>query len=690
MDFFGDVFGSSASKALIDGLNRVVGDGLSAQDWFAPKEVEETPVRLPWQPLTPEEQGYERQLRDAVLLICQSPQIFLQDASIAANQLPADIFASAGAVLEADEGLRQLRFRLVPKYCSEEQFWNRYFAAVERVKQQVKTEQMWGDFDMLDSDGIEPSDPAGSSSRQVELPSMRQPANATDTMSNMVLSGQSSASAHTVLRAERPKPAVVHSARPVRINCKQASKAQAAEQRSERMVMSGDLGSQASSVTENLLMSPRSMDSTATKVPACFPSPAGPSPIGPSPMGTPSVDHSPMGPSPAGLSSRSLLPVDCASLNHPLSPVFPATKSATGTAAAALVLGTHGSQPAQATLVPHCLGPDLLQTDNSKEGIAVAHTRDDAMNVVLGGAGMSLPFKAASLQQLADAAVNSKRVETMRQLVDDLSAITKRNSSDRAATVAWQLFNPMHVDAHSQICSASNGGQGISLAGSIATAMCEMKDTAEMAMLWLEVMQEVESHWISGRSLPDEPSARMSDAIHETMLNNCLASVNAAIAVRQRSVHTVQAADVQGMAQQGSQALDKLQRLPPRQVFEQLFTVKACLSLSAAASMASRAGDNDVLQSGVREVHHLTISALSQPSLSKHQLTKLCQVFNKLEVMFQVAIEQNSLRQQTQQQAAWIATAAQQDIRACSPDSTCSVDHDPTWSDLDYESWTLL
>ena len=73
---------------------------------------------------------------------------------------------------------------------------------------------------------------------------MRQPANATDTMSNMVLSGQSSASAHTVDRAERPKPAGVHRARPVRINCKQASKAQAAEQRSERMVMSGDLGSQ--------------------------------------------------------------------------------------------------------------------------------------------------------------------------------------------------------------------------------------------------------------------------------------------------------------------------------------------------------------------------------------------------------------------------------------------------------------
>ncbi len=82
----------------------------------------------------------------------------------------------------------------------------------------------------------------------------------------------------------------------------------------------------------------------------------------------------------------------------------------------------------------------------------------------------------------------------MRQLVDQLGAITKPNSSDRAATVAWQLFNPMHVDAHTQICSASNEGEGISLAGSIATAMCEMKDTAEMAMLWLEVSPHLVAH----------------------------------------------------------------------------------------------------------------------------------------------------------------------------------------------------
>lgn len=53
---------------------------------------------------------------------------------------------------QADEGLRQLRFRLVPKYCSEEQFWQRYFAAVANVKRQVQAEHAWGDFDMLNGD----------------------------------------------------------------------------------------------------------------------------------------------------------------------------------------------------------------------------------------------------------------------------------------------------------------------------------------------------------------------------------------------------------------------------------------------------------------------------------------------------------------------------------------------------------
>ena len=52
--------GTSASKALFEGLNRVVGEGLVAHDWFAPQEVIEEPVRLPWQAVTPEEQSYER------------------------------------------------------------------------------------------------------------------------------------------------------------------------------------------------------------------------------------------------------------------------------------------------------------------------------------------------------------------------------------------------------------------------------------------------------------------------------------------------------------------------------------------------------------------------------------------------------------------------------------------------------
>ena len=56
----------------------------------------------------------------------------------------------------------------------------------------------------------------------------------------------------------------------------------------------------------------------------------------------------------------------------------------------------------------------------------------------------------------------------------------------------------------------------------------------------MQVMEEIESHWTSGRSLPDEPSARVSEVLHETVLNNCLAAVNAAIAVRQRSVNTAQ------------------------------------------------------------------------------------------------------------------------------------------------------
>ena len=39
--------------------------------------------------------------------------------------------------LQEDLQLRQLRFRLVPKLISEEQFWRRYFGHVARVKREV-------------------------------------------------------------------------------------------------------------------------------------------------------------------------------------------------------------------------------------------------------------------------------------------------------------------------------------------------------------------------------------------------------------------------------------------------------------------------------------------------------------------------------------------------------------------------
>lgn len=86
---------------------------------------------------------------------------------------------------------------------------------------------------------------------QVDLPSMRQPGDATDTMSHMVLSGQSSTSAQAVDTADRPKPLpAAHKSRPVHIRCRQTSKQTSRQQKgadqgsSQPMVMSGDFGSQ--------------------------------------------------------------------------------------------------------------------------------------------------------------------------------------------------------------------------------------------------------------------------------------------------------------------------------------------------------------------------------------------------------------------------------------------------------------
>ena len=158
---------------------------------------------------------------------------------------------------------------------------------------------------------------------------------------------------------------------------------------------------QASSLTEALLMSPRSMDSSATKVLASLPSPGGPSPMGPSPMGLSLTGALPVGASPTG--PFPLSPVN--TIPHPLSPASNPDR-------------TEGAPaPGHASEGTHRLGPDLLQSGGAKggsgSGSGVPWLGNTDQSVVYGGAGLSLPFKAASLQQLANAALTSKKVRLL-------------------------------------------------------------------------------------------------------------------------------------------------------------------------------------------------------------------------------------------------------------------------------------
>ena len=59
------------------------------------------------------------------------------------------------------------------------------------------------------------------------------------------------------------------------------------------------------------------------------------------------------------------------------------------------------------------------------------------------------------------------------------------------------------------------------------------------SVVTMQVMQEIESHWISGRKLPDGVCSPMAGSNH-TILHACLATVNAALACRHRGIHSVQ------------------------------------------------------------------------------------------------------------------------------------------------------
>lgn len=63
--------------------------------------------------------------------------------------------------------------------------------------------------------------------------------------------------------------------------------------------------------------------------------------------------------------------------------------------------------------------------------------------------------------------------------------MSSTGSSDRAATAAWRLFEPMQfgMSSHPKLSPPA----AHDLAENIAAAMCEMTDSAEMAMLWTEV-----------------------------------------------------------------------------------------------------------------------------------------------------------------------------------------------------------
>lgn len=99
---------------------------------------------------------------------------------------------------------------------------------------------------------LNPAGTACSSQPRVELPSARQPTKATDTISPMILSGQSAMSAQDAKDgADKGRQASGQKAGPVHIQCKQAG----VEQAAECMVMSGDLGSQVGAVCASICLS---------------------------------------------------------------------------------------------------------------------------------------------------------------------------------------------------------------------------------------------------------------------------------------------------------------------------------------------------------------------------------------------------------------------------------------------------
>ena len=304
---------------------------------------------------------------------------------------------------------------------------------------------------------------------------------------------------------------------------------------------------QASSATEALLMSPRSVDSTATKLPtatSCLSSSAGPAPLALSPSGPFPLDPASMGSLPSGptLMGAVALETSYAGLSSPdvkmssadllRSQQTAADMSPEASRAQDLAGSVSTQQHSSATRpVKRSLQfePSLVAqvpADQPQDGAHnTAHDSNTAAPAAAEASKLIMPFKAGNLQQLAQAVLDSKKAATMQQLVQQLQAsslsaagsdraassqqqpghwqlqASSRSSrqfasSDRAATAAWQLFDPMHVEAQGQLAASSGAGQG--LVEGIAQAMCGIQGTCEMALLWLEVSHDQAMHsWLN-------------------------------------------------------------------------------------------------------------------------------------------------------------------------------------------------
>ncbi|KAK9811411.1 hypothetical protein WJX72_003484 [[Myrmecia] bisecta] len=459
--------------------------------------------RLPWQAETPEQQPYESLFREQILTLAQRPQEFLSPASEAQQvDIQAAISGVAGAVLEVDAELRQLRFRLVPKHITEEQFWGRYFAAVARIKQQIMATETADDQDMVHV----PMSPECSMRGDGEDDSVSlhgrwlhrdcdagQAASKTSEMTDLVLSGHSGVegaegsftSKRQLQPREQPQPALQRAAlgdsgldRPLM-----------------RLRLPGLATSQASSLTDAMVMSPTSEADTQ--------------------------------------SSRMQRDVLAA----------PASSASQWPGAA--VASRPAATPATALPSPASNEPPTPSAKQPHEW--EAHKRGSVSQAQSRPASSGSSLHAARLRRLADAFKAAQRAARIVDLQDHgtreraTAAVSPVKRAQRVAV--WALFNPM-ADSPQALTDTGCDGAKMQIGGVLsggllqraASLTADLGSISDMATLWIEIQQELRSHWNSARLLP----CVLLDANVQAdiaLLQQQLQHLNCCIAQRRRQDH---------------------------------------------------------------------------------------------------------------------------------------------------------